>query len=194
MGRAEKRMAKKRAAKGQQYQGGRPLSISQREDVLPKSVVMKRLREVPVFRVLERVDGRMQPASDAEGRTLLYMDDREARQACAKLPGSKVVGLPLDEVYFDNNALLKPADSAMLELKTVPSSRALVPDVKVPLFCIDGFQTTAKDTGVSSLPLFFSKAELLEFAKPVYGSSAAVEKVRAPTELTLDRCRDTAAA
>ena len=51
--------------------------------------------------------------------------------------------------------------------------RWLVANVKTPLFAIDGMQTTDKDTGVNSLPLFFSKAELLEFAIPVYGPDAA---------------------
>ena len=183
-------MAKKRAKKGQQYQGGRPLvrpgqaSAAGRDDVLPRSTVCARLNEVPVFG-LTVAKGSELPCTDSgffapDGVATFFVDLREAETACGALTaGSRctVVGLPLGDVYFDSSHQLRPSESCLREASTIPSEKMLVPDVKIPLFCIDGMQTTAKDTGVSSLPLFFSKAELLEFATPVYGAEDAKERV-----------------
>ena len=184
MGRAEKRMAKKRSKKGSQYQGGRPMSrpgqsaaTSDRNDMMPRDTVLARLREVPVFGLSggsgsdATTESGFLTASD--GMATLFMDSREAEKASSLSPGSRLKGVPLDEVYFDQSVRLKPSDSALKEATTVPNERALVANVKTPLFAIDGMQTTDKDTGVNSLPLFFSKAELLEFAIPVYGPDAA---------------------
>jgi len=177
MGRAEKRMAKKRAAKGGQRQarqraaGQRP-AATDRNDVLSRAQVLARLREVPVFGIAGGAQQTEKGFLQAEGeRAVLYMDAREAEGACPS--GAIVKGVPLDEIYFDSSTLLRPSKSALQEAATIPNDRRLVPDVRTPLFAIDGMQTTNKDTGVASLPLFFSKAELLEFATPVYGADAA---------------------
>jgi len=177
-------MAKKRSKKGSQYQGGRPMSrpgqsaaTSDRNDMMPRDTVLARLREVPVFGLSggsgsdATTESGFLTASD--GMATLFMDSREAEKASSLSPGSRLKGVPLDEVYFDQSVRLKPSDSALKEATTVPNERALVANVKTPLFAIDGMQTTDKDTGVNSLPLFFSKAELLEFAIPVYGPDAA---------------------
>jgi hypothetical protein len=198
MGRAEKRMAKKRSKKGQQYAGGRPVSVGGggggSADTVPKSVVASRLGEVPVFGL--RGLNLDLPSNDKgwlcgdDGTAIFYMDAREASRAASKLDGAmnpfgtpasseslarkpRVEGVPLDTVYWDQGATLKPSDVALQQLTTIPAERCLVPDVKTPLFCIDGMLTTDKTTGVESLPMFFSKAELLEFATPVYGASEA---------------------
>ena len=198
MGRAEKRMAKKRSKKGQQYQGGRPsVPIQQKAstDTVPKDVVASRLGEVPVFGL--RGLGLDLPSTDKgwlageDGTAIFYMDAREAKRAASALegamkptgsPGSsspkpRVEGVPLDTVYWDKSATLKPSESAVQQLGTIPAERCLVPDVRTPLFCIDGMQTTDKTSGIESLPMFFSKAEILEFANPVYGEAEAKNRV-----------------
>lgn len=187
MGRAEKRMAKKRAKKGAQFEGGRALRApsASRDDKLPKRVVCERLAEVPVFGV--RV-GANSPrtetgfAADADGVATIYMAFSDAEAACNGLPAecsARVVGMPLDEVFFDPSHLLKPSASAITEARRVPTANQLVAEaeVRTPLFCIDGMQVDNKETGVSSLPMFFSRAELLEFATPVYGKADAESRV-----------------
>mmetsp|Transcript_39084 Transcript_39084/g.116997 ORF Transcript_39084/g.116997 Transcript_39084/m.116997 type:complete len:294 (-) Transcript_39084:58-939(-) len=172
MGRAEKRMAKKRSRKGPQYQGGRPLrapSGAKSNDVVPRSVVLGRLKEVPVFGLMSAAGGLVQQ----DGEVTYYLSPREAEKARAAVAGgARLVAKTLDEVYFDQTARLKPADSALREAKTIPQERALVQRCSTPLFCIDGMQTTATESGATSLPIFFSKAELLDFATPVYGARA----------------------
>jgi len=186
MGRAEKRMAKRRQKKGPQYTGGRPMGAGNAVDKLPRSTVLKRLSEVPVFGIKVLI-GSEAPATssgflvqDGEEVSNFYMDAREAEKVVAAASNRnelRVVGVPLDTIYFDTSVRLKPASRGMEEAATIPAERALVPGVSMPLFCIDGMQTTAKDTGVNSLPLFFSKAELLQFAGPVYGSQEAPKMV-----------------
>ncbi|KOO32780.1 polycystic kidney disease 2-like 1 [Chrysochromulina tobinii] len=189
MGRAEKRMAKKREANGPQYQGGRPLTLNtNRNDRVPRNTVLSRLREVPVFgiRVLEGSNapktegGFLVPAASDGLVSTFYMDPREAErvvQGTGAARELRVVGITLDEIVFDTSVRLQPAESAVNEGLTIPKDRALVTVIATPLFCIDGLQTTDKDTQVSSLPLFFSKADLLQFANPVYGASEAAKKV-----------------
>jgi len=189
MGRAEKRMAKKRKANGPQYQGGRPLTLNtNRNDRVPRNTVLSRLREVPVFgiRVLEGSNapktegGFLVPAASDGLVSTFYMDPREAErvvQGTGAARELRVVGITLDEIVFDTSVRLQPAESAVNEGLTIPKDRALVTVIATPLFCIDGLQTTDKDTQVSSLPLFFSKADLLQFANPVYGASEAAKKV-----------------
>jgi len=189
MGRAEKRMAKKRQKKGPQYTGGRPINApggggAVREDKLPKSVVATRLGEVPVFGLrgfgLDVQSTETGWLAGDDGNALFYVDAREAERAASKLQAAAslpraptVEGVPLDTVYWDVGAVLKASDNAIKQRATVPADRSLVPDVRTPLFCIDGMQTTDKTTGVNSLPMFFSKSELMEFATPVYGAAAA---------------------
>ena len=185
MGRAEKRMAKKRAAKGPQYQGGRPLQQSDRTDKVPRSAVLKRLNEVPVFglRVLQGSSAGATEAgylADDDGIATLYMDARDAERDIAqrKMEAElRVTAVSLDDVFFDKSTRLVSSQRSMDDLATIPAERALVPDVRTPLFAIDGFQTKNEETGVDSLPLFFSKADLLNFANPVYGSAEAKKKV-----------------
>ena len=203
MGRAEKRMAKKRSRKGPQYQGGRPLrapSGAKSNDVVPRSVVLGRLKEVPVFGLMSAAGGLVQQ----DGEVTHYLSPREAEKARAAVAGgARLVAKTLDEVFFDETARLKPADSALreasetslrqtsqrvtlpapshgrlahaagkddlptsphispylpLQAKTIPQERALVQRCSTPLFCIDGMQTTATESGATSLPIFFSKA------------------------------------
>jgi len=184
MGRAEKRMAKKRAGKKSgQHAGGRPGAMAPPADKVSKTEVTKRLGEVPVFGL--RGLGMDAPSTETgwlvgeDGTAIFYMDAREAQRACAALADSKarVEGVPLDTVYWESTATLKASDAGMRALETIPAERKLVPDVRTPLFCIDGMQTTDKTTGISSLPMFFSKMELLEFANPVYGSAEAKDMV-----------------
>lgn len=177
MGRAEKRAAKKRAKKG----GGNSATgtVSRPAagpDKVAQSVIEKRLGEVPVFGLLAPGAGFIKQNDEV----VYYLDHRDAERALSNSglgSAARVEGRPLDEIYFDASARLKPSDDAVRELKQVPSSRSLVPDVTTPLYCIDGFQTTDKDTGVNSLPLFLSRKDLLEFAKPVYGEAEAEQKV-----------------
>ena len=58
---------------------------------------------------------------------------------------------------------LKPADEGMQQARGMVKGGQ--PDVSVPLFAIDGMQVEDKDTGIASTPIFFSRSELLEFAK-----------------------------
>ena len=189
MGRAEKRMAKKRAAKGQQYQGGRPITAptsrggAARDDRLPRSVMLQRLGEVPVFGLLvesgtaaRRTEAGYLCAED--GLATFYMDAREAEAAVAAQQdgGVRMAALSLDQVYFDSSARLKPSDGAARDALACAGS-AMVAEVRTPLFCIDGMQTTSKQTGVASLPLFFSRDDLLQFATPVFGAKAAAAQV-----------------
>ncbi|EOD06721.1 hypothetical protein EMIHUDRAFT_121193 [Emiliania huxleyi CCMP1516] len=140
MGRAEKRMAKKRSRKGPQYQGGRPLrapSGAKSNDVVPRSVVLGRLKEVPVFGLMSAAGGLVQQ----DGEVTYYLSPREAEKARAAVAGgARLVAKTLDEA------------------KTIPQERALVQRCSTPLFCIDGMQTTATESGATSLPIFFSKA------------------------------------
>lgn len=173
MGRAERRQADKRNKKT----GGRS-ALSQssrgRDDVLPRTEVLARLSEIPVFGI--KSGAGFLTAED--GAACFYLDAREAERMCSKLSGDvRVEGLPLSEVYFDPKCRLKAADSALRQLETVPPSARLDPKIKVPLFCVDGLQTTDKTTGVASLPLFNCKLELLEFAVQVYGEDLAPKKV-----------------
>ena len=164
MGRAEKRMAKKRSKKGQQYTGGRPINApaTVASDKLPKSTVAKRLGEVPVFGL--RGFGLDVPTTETgwlagdDGSALFYVDAREAERAATELSSAlprkpTIEGVPLDTVFWNEGAMLKASETALQARQTVPSERSLVPDVKTPLFCIDGMQTTDKTTGVSSLPM-----------------------------------------
>ena len=177
MGRAEKRAAKRRAKKGgappAQVGGGGGGTPRNADDTVSRSTVELRLGEIPVFGILAEGKG----FAVQGGESLFFCDAREAERHCDANPGYRVEGVPLDTVYFDSTTRLKAADESVGDAAKVPSERALVPNVNVPLFCIDGFQTTAKDTGVSSLPMFFSRAELLDFATPVYGSAEAEKKV-----------------
>ena len=43
----------------------------------------------------------------------------------------------------------------------MPAERSLVRDVATPLYCIDGFQTSSKETGASSLPMDIALARLI---------------------------------
>lgn len=166
-------MAKKRSKKGKQYTGGRPVAMPNSggsapigSDTVSKEEVTRRLSEVPVFGI--KSGGRFLEDS-------FYFDVKEAEQACLKLQSggsAQVEGIPLSDCYFSKGTRLTPAEMARKELTTIPESRRLVPDIAVPLFCIDGLQTTDKTTGKESLPMFNSKAELLEFAIPVYGAEA----------------------
>jgi hypothetical protein len=183
MGRAEKRMAKKRRAKGQQYTGGRPLTLPAKTDILSKSTVLKRLSEVPVFGIRNWGDGAV-PTTDGgwvaaeDGVATFYLDSREAEQVSETFPAQKrVVGVGLETIFFDTNTRLKPSSTAVKDLSRIPAERALVREVSCPLYCIDGMQTTDKESGVNSLPLFFERSELLEFATPVYGASEAEQRV-----------------
>lgn len=187
MGRAEKRMAMKRAKKGTSVPrpGGRPAVVGapqQRNDVLARDDVKARLREIPCFGVLAG-GGVTAARSDAgflqtDGATTMYLDNREAEQECERLasPRFRVEATTLDTVYFDPTTRLKPSDESLQQARTVPTTaRAFAfEDVAVPLFCIDGLQTTDKTSRVSSLPLFFSKMELLEFAKQAGIASPSV--------------------
>lgn len=171
MGRAERRQADKRNKKT----GGRTALVqSSRDDVLPRTDVLARLSEIPVFGIKSGADF----LTAEDGAACFYLDAREAEQTCSKLAGDvRVEGLPLSQVYFNPKSRLKAADSALRQLETVPLSARLDPNIKVPLFCMDGLQTTDKTTGVASLPLFNSKPELLEFAVQVYGEELAPKKV-----------------
>ena len=138
MGRAEKRMAKKREANGPQYQGGRPLTLNtNRNDRVPRNTVLSRLREVPVFgiRVLEGSNapkterGFLVPAASDGLVSTFYMDPREAErvvQGTGAARELRVVGIPLDEIVFDTSVRLQPAESAVNEGLTIPKDRALV--------------------------------------------------------------------
>ena len=180
-------MAKKRAAKGTQYQGGRPLQQQQqqpRNDVLPQGTVSARLSEVPVFGITVAKSSEMQLTSTGyyadEGKATFYMELRDAEAAVKEVPPgnfASVVGVPLGTVFFESEHRFQPGQTAVREMSGIPTGRMLVPDVSVPLYCIDGFQTSSKETGASSLPMFFSKQELLDFAKPVYGADDASQRV-----------------
>ncbi len=179
MGRAEKRMAKKRKKKGPLYEGGRPVKgvRAARNDVLSKQEVLQRLGEIPVFGIEASPTATTVSERFVDGT--FYCMPREAERACEALrdPNLRVEGIPLSEVYFDSTTRLKPSDSAVRELKTVEKAQWLVPDVSIPIYCIDGLATSDKRTGVASLPLFLSKQELLQFAVPVYGSQETAQKV-----------------
>jgi hypothetical protein len=113
-----------------------------------------------------------------DGLAVFYMDFLEAEKACSALgDDTRVVGVPLDTVYFNSEHCLKPSDSAMDEAQLIPAARRMVPDASTPLFCIDGMLMTDKETGGKSLPLFFSREELLAFARPIYGDKIAEEEV-----------------
>jgi len=181
MGRAEKRMAKKRAKK---TGGAAPVQHAARNDVVPKEVVMARLREIPVFGLSS---GSSDFLTAEDGAVALYLSAREAERAKAERssdPSLRVQGRPLSELFFDSSIRCKAADAALKELRTIPTSRLLTSDISVPLFCIDGLQTTDKTTQVASLPFFLRKSELLEFAGPVYGAAEAAERVLA-TDLSV---------
>jgi len=178
MGRAERRMAKKRSKK---VAGARSAAPASRGDVLPRTEVLARLAEVPVFGLKSGTE--FLTAQDS--CSCFYLDAREAERMCLKMGSNvRVEGLALSEIYFDPKTRLKAADSALSQLQSVPAGARLEPNIKVPLFCIDGLQTTDKSTGISYLPLFNSKAELLEFAVPVYGEEAAKRMVLA-TDLSV---------
>jgi len=123
MGRAEKRMAKKRSRKGPQYQGGRPLrapSGAKSNDVVPRGVVLGRLKEVPVFGLMSAAGGLVQQ----DGEVTYYLSPREAEKARAAVAGgARLVAKTLDEVFFDETARLKPADSALREASDTLSLR-----------------------------------------------------------------------
>ena len=87
----------------------------------------------------------------------------EAEAAAARLGEGRVECCTLDKVYFNKDNIMQPSKRAIDELSRTP--QRMTPDVAVPVFCIDGLQVEDKGTGDSSLPLFFSRSELLEFAK-----------------------------
>ena len=138
MGRAEKRMAKKRSKKGPQYTGGRPINApatAAREDKLPKSTVAKRLGEVPVFGL--RGFGLDVPTTENgwlagdDGSALFYVDAREAERAATEVAASlprkpTIEGVPLDTVFWNADAMLKASETALQARQTVPSERSLV--------------------------------------------------------------------
>lgn len=182
MGRAEKRMAKKRAKKGAQYEGGRPTAMpSGGTDTVPKDELLRRLSEVPVFGLQSggAPGGSFIESSDGERRLFFDVKEAEMERVRSSNPDVRVVGIPLSECFFESGHVWKPAASAIAELGTVPEGRRLSPKISVPLFCIDGLQTTDKNTGIESVPLFNSKMELMEFAIPVYGKEVAESKVLA---------------
>jgi len=165
MGRAERRMADKEDKQSARNPGSKRETQAGRgrEDAVSRTEMLKRLAEVPVFGIA--LNGRFLTAAD--GAASFYLDAREAHQMLQKMSDERlcVEGLPLSEVYFDPKTRLKAAYSALRELESLPVTSRLLPNIKVPLFCMDGLQTTDKKTGTASLPMFNSKAELLEFAK-----------------------------
>ena len=175
MGRAEKRAAAKRAKKSGGASSPAAGSRTATKDVVPQSTIEARLREVPIFALLQPGQGLVRQGDEV----LYFLDAREAERQCDANPGLglRVQGQPLDSVFFDGGTRLKPSDDALREASMIPPERCIVRDVSCPLFCIDGFQVSDKESGANSLPLFLSRADLLEFAKPVYGEKEAAEKV-----------------
>ncbi|KAL1529124.1 hypothetical protein AB1Y20_000084 [Prymnesium parvum] len=160
MGRAERRASAKRAKKGSAGARGAPFT----QDILSRDAVLSKLREVPVFGLLADMsdDGRPSYVQAADGASCFFMDPREAERECAKLGSSlQVHGISLDQVYFDPSVRLKASPDGVREANTVVQNHGL----KLPLFAIDGLTLKDKPTGVVSTPLFFSKSELLEFAR-----------------------------
>ena len=154
MGRAENRKAAKAAKK--KGGGGSAAAPMARNDVLPREMVEKRMSEVPVFRISGS-------KTVAAGTPNMFLDASEAEAAAAKLGAGQVECCTLDKVYFDRGNIMQPSRRALDELSRTP--QRMTPDVVVPVFCIDGLQVEDKGTGAASLPLFFSRSELLEFAK-----------------------------
>lgn len=143
MGRAEKRMAKKRAKKGAQYEGGRPTAMpSGGTDTVPKDELLRRLSEVPVFGLQSggAPGGSFIESSDGERRLFFDVKEAEMERVRSSNPDVRVVGIPLSECFFESGHVWKPAASAIAELGTVPEGRRLSPKISVPLFCIDGLQ------------------------------------------------------
>jgi len=154
MGRAENRKAAKAAKK--KGGGGGAATPMARNDVLPREIVEKRMSEVPVFRISGK-------KLVADGTPNLFLDAAEAEAAAARLGAGRVECCTLDKVFFDRGNIMQPSRRAIDELSRTP--QRMTPDVIVPVFCIDGLQVEDKGTGDSSLPLFFSRSELLDFAK-----------------------------
>lgn len=163
MGRAERRAAAKRAKKG-------PISsrvTAAPKDVMSRDAVLTKMKEVPVFGLVADVteDGQPSYLTAEDGCSSFYMDAREAQQASAQLGrGLRVNGVTLDQVYFDPSVRLKPSDESINQARLM-MNKGVEPSVNVPLFAIDGMQTTDKTTGIESTPLFFSRSELLDFGK-----------------------------
>jgi len=165
MGRAEKRQAQKRSKKGGRSAQGLGGQRGSR-DVLPRDVVLRKLREIPAFGILAA--GTESTAAGylvADGYASFWLDKKEAELACSRLGDSslRVEGIPLDEIYFDPATRLKPSDLSLRQAKTVVAGVDAT-SVSVPLFAIDGLVTADKATGVESRPVFLDKSELLEFA------------------------------
>ena len=99
---------------------------------------------------------------NADGKPNMFLDAAEAEAAASKRTG-KLEVVTLDKAYFDAGNVLQPSKMAVDEARRTP--QRMTPDVLVPVFCIDGLQVEDKTTGEGSLPLFFSRSELLEFAK-----------------------------
>jgi len=160
MGRAEKRAAAKQAKKkkGGGGGGGGMATATGAADVMSRDAVAERLREVPVF----LISGRREVAS---GQPNCFLEPDQAEAAAAKLGDGRVECTTLDTVYFKNDPsnMLAPSGLAARELENTP--QRMTPEITVPLFCIDGLEVQEKASGKGSLPLFFSKKELLGFGK-----------------------------
>jgi hypothetical protein len=168
MGRAENRAAQKRKKKGGGGStagggGGRRAST----DTLTREQVALKLREVPVFGLLagRSDDGRPSYLRNDDGCSSFFLDAKEARDECTKVGGGVTIeGITLDQVAFDKSCRLKADGACMREARAMAKGGTLSNAVQVPLFAIDGLLVEDKETKVASTPLFFSRAELLQFA------------------------------
>lgn len=132
---------------------------------MSRDAVLLKLREVPVFGLLTDDAGEPTYLKAEDGCSSFFLDHREAREACKRIAGNvRVQGTSLDNIYFDPSTRLKPSDACMKEARAMVRGGGEI-DVSVPLFAIDGMQVLDKDSGIESTPLFFSRGELLEFAK-----------------------------
>ena len=144
-------------------------------------VVKSRLKEVPVFRISE---------PNADGKPNMFLDAAEAEAAASKRTG-KLEVVTLDKAYFDAGNVLQPSKMAVDEARRTP--QRMTPDVLVPVFCIDGLQVEDKTTGEGSLPLFFSRSELLGFAKKVCPTNGPTPRAGAGSSHALGApCRHSA--
>lgn len=188
MGRAENRRAKKRKNKS----GKSGVTVIQNADKLPKGEVKARLNEVPVFGL--RADDADISLTETgwlaggDGTALFFTDLSEARLAKQKIIMEKnmkvrVEGVLLGNIWWDRSAMLKPSRQGLRGMTGIPKDRTMDPNIRVPIYGIDGLAVANKDTNENCIPLFFDKEELFRFAADVYGSKAKAEEMVMVTDL-----------
>lgn len=178
---------KKGKGKSIPFEGGKPLGIpsldagsSAQSDTVPMDVVLKRLKEVPVFTIRTLADVGDNATEDGyivnkqNGFVQYYMNPEECKFLVRQMQGwmseedmakTEMVTVDLDKIIFEKNVVLNPSRAAINDVLKVPKSQSMVDEVRVPIFCIDGLMVRDSNTGKMETPIFFTRQGCIDMAR-----------------------------